>query len=1392
MLYLQEHFWKNVEAVWKTFREFMEKTVDSGTPTIMCAAGQNGEDGKQWNVADKGLCELAFTALRFKHGINLNGAPISQDGMDEEAKKIDNYMRCILVNIFMKKIMGMKCLKGPGAQFAFNLVHGEIKNVFQRELGNIACEEVDAGKGGDRDRGKSAQDRDLWEVMQRWNENNRQNTGDGDWGVLGDGCRVETGSKARVGHGDDSTALKEKVQAEIKNVDHDLGQKVPEIIQAVKTCTEGDKDCVKNLLKAKKAAADANSDNTGTQSPSNVHTGKEHGQSNGPGASDTSGANSAPRPGAQPAPAKPAPAKPAPAKPAPAKPPGDTNTGSGGTKPAKPVAAKPLAKKPAAGEDCPWQSILEGKSRHVHVLQYYDTATLETMKTVLQQFTDYMEDKKDMMDAYGENCHNSGWDDFGDAHQYKGQTVADVVRCRLMTLALFFANQEGKHGNSEKAQKTDDDKLYEKFRCEVANVFGYMLKNQYCKKEGWKRGVEYAWKTMKNMGDETLGHGALTGPVMDGTCTQCGYKGSRTTPAIINGHIAEWFVDQGIMGDIATIEHQMPCDQNWKKYKGEKGVTDKDPDISKKLPEVKQTEAQVRTETKKAVEKVKAIVERKIKDLATKEKNKKAEGESNGKKTEGNSENRDEKQHDKADQTKTPEASSPSGGAGRSDGSAATDVVLPVPAPVPQPPPAAPPKATGAGDTQSTKEGKGTQDSSDPDCGKTEFTSKSEYDPNHVGTTVSFASAPSSPTCSKGSVPGKDPSQETTATGLDASAASASDPPPSPQAAGVPPQTGQYPDVPKETTTYQIPPTGEPASGGEKATQSPDGGRPTAPGAPGSPGATGADGTPSTGHQGNDDPPPLNPPKPKPNPNPNQSGSSGILPDGQVPSTSAGGGGAGGSGGGGGGSGISSSSRPGSTGHGTATTGGAGAAPTPATPSVPPGLTWEDVKPYTPAIIPAVVGIGVIAFFLWKYFAYLGQTRRRTYRTVRDVPSPPLDEEILDHLQRGELPPPDYGYTMVRDRQRGRLPAARRRRPPRVHTRTIIELHLEVLNECEATEWDSVKDDYWQIVVEQFTQDWMRDANEYSSSPASSSNHDSPGTNVSSMLDPPTDVNGIHPCPPHDPDPWGCMEHIQLATDPCPPNDADEPDAWCCMETIQLATDRCRPHDPDPWSCMETIQLETGPCPPNYEDPDPWSCMDTIQLDAEQNAHSYPEHATSDCTQWINWIDRNKHILQECTTQPWFNALKSEWKQYLRDHMAADEDNGVYGQREFGAAAILPMKKLRLWRQWIAQQHRQMSIYNAEEWFPHLLNNVEEETESHKGEIPRVEQHLHVDKVMAAQQRLRLRDVPCTKLHKQPHMKKPLTAKTWIMILALVIEQCELERSLQEKELYVDDLLQQL
>ncbi|KJP84853.1 hypothetical protein AK88_05517 [Plasmodium fragile] len=1430
-----KEMWKQMEELKQEIAKNMkgDKHEEEGIAETLCSTYGTGNEPV--SEEDKARCGLLARLMFYMEGLNSKGTEVDTDVIDNDTRQLQEGMKCIIGGVYIQKIMDLACWGNDIREHALKAVDGYMTMMPQRRRRSRQCV---------------------------------------NW-TFGDTCvgGFPLESKITQWMLDDSS-----VTHSVQDAARDLSCEVQDWTQRKQAMEQRARQ---GIHATACAGRPGQAQFTGTPAQ---------------GSSTTPPAPKAPavRPAAS---ATPAPATPVNGKQATA---------------AKPVAAKPVPKKPPELQDCQGDRLLEWRHPEKYVAHQYTADAWNRVKKVLDDFKKYMDKGRELMNDYGANCYNVGWDDLKeDGNYFKGQTVADVVRCRLMSTALFFANQQG-------TEQGPDKDMNQRLRCEIANTFGHMLKKMYCSQQGtWARGIEYAGITFKSMQSPGKdGHGGVTGPVVEGKCTMCGYKGYEHTVQAVDLDIAHWLRGQGkILHGIQHIDGSVPCDTKWEDYtKGKTKPSNPDKVDETKITEIKDTEKKIVDEAKRVIEKAKVAVEQEIE----KQKAGKAPEptpESTKPQAEpvppASEENATEKGNDStsAKTAKADNGAAPApGDVGRSETSAGDDTVSPSP-------PAAGQGGTDPGGTETSI----TQTPSQPGPPGAEAAPSGTDRENSDSSCSNGGGAGERIVISCGSAqgPGLDPPADLA--GL--ISGSLEDNSTSEGAGGGQqlPQEVNHGTGTTQITTRNGQEDSPPAPSSIPTTTGNDGNAGTQ-GVPGPSGQEGGRGEPSTPVEdgGSDDPPPLNPPKPKPNPNPNQSGSSGSggtggkngEPSSGGTEQSAAGGSAQPDGGGGGGSASSSSSAsepasPGSTGEhtpgssgpgstgtsqpGTTGTGSSGGpqgarsppsgAQTPETkdqplPTLPPSKPFDpkDVKPYTPAIIPAVVGIGLIAFFLWKYFAYRA-TRRRTYRTIRDVPSPPLDEDILQHLQRGELPPPDYGYTMIRDRQPGRLPADRRRRQPRVNRRTIIELHLEVLNECDAAEWESVKEHYWKIVVEQFAQDLLReeDRNNHILG-VSTTNQDLSGTHVSSTdsagIDPcpPNEDNtwscmetmqlATGPCPPHDPDLWSCMETIHLATVPCPPNEDDpdpwscmqniqfhtdasasneeRPDPWSCMETIQLATDPCAPtaHDPDPWSCMETIQLQTHPCAPHEDDPDPWRCMETMQLatglcpphdsdpwrcmqniqfhtdasasneedrcncmenialDAEQNAHSNHRHATSYCTQWINWIDRNKHLLQACTTQPWFLQLKSEWTQYLRDHMAANEDNG---HSVLGDAATLQMKTLRLWKEWVAKQHALMHIYGEEEWFKHLLNNVEEEIVPEKGEVPRVENDLDVDRVMGTADMLRVRDVPRKQLHPQPYMQKPLTAlKLCMLLLASVIEECEIESSMLDRELYVDDLLHKL
>ncbi|ANQ07759.1 SICA antigen [Plasmodium coatneyi] len=110
--------------------------------------------------------------------------------------------------------------------------------------------------------------------------------------------------------------------------------------------------------------------------------------------------------------------------------------------------------------------------------------------------------------------------------------------------------------------------------------------------------------------------------------------------------------------------------------------------------------------------------------------------------------------------------------------------------------------------------------------------------------------------------------------------------------------------------------------------------------------------------------------------------------------------------------------------------------------------------------------------FSFRYFALAG--KRRRYKRAHKIPGPPaLGEKLLAHVDDQADGP--YEYTLVKERRQPRsAPTGRTKRPKkrgvdgRVCHRTIIDIHLEVLDECQKEDLHSTKEDFLKILVEEF------------------------------------------------------------------------------------------------------------------------------------------------------------------------------------------------------------------------------------------------------------------------------------------------------------------------------------
>ncbi|ANQ06820.1 SICA antigen [Plasmodium coatneyi] len=113
------------------------------------------------------------------------------------------------------------------------------------------------------------------------------------------------------------------------------------------------------------------------------------------------------------------------------------------------------------------------------------------------------------------------------------------------------------------------------------------------------------------------------------------------------------------------------------------------------------------------------------------------------------------------------------------------------------------------------------------------------------------------------------------------------------------------------------------------------------------------------------------------------------------------------------------------------------------------------------------------------YF-FLGKKRRR-YKRAHQVRGPSrLEEQLLDDVDDQADGPREY--TLVKKRKQPRSAPMRRRkreRPAhRVGRRTIIDIHLEVIDECQKGDAHSMKEDFFEILVQEFMgSEFMKEEN---------------------------------------------------------------------------------------------------------------------------------------------------------------------------------------------------------------------------------------------------------------------------------------------------------------------------
>ncbi|SBO28099.1 SICAvar, type I [Plasmodium knowlesi strain H] len=130
--------------------------------------------------------------------------------------------------------------------------------------------------------------------------------------------------------------------------------------------------------------------------------------------------------------------------------------------------------------------------------------------------------------------------------------------------------------------------------------------------------------------------------------------------------------------------------------------------------------------------------------------------------------------------------------------------------------------------------------------------------------------------------------------------------------------------------------------------------------------------------------------------------------------------------------------------------------------TVCPILLTDLLTPFLP-LAPVSIGLSAMAYYLWKYFGQLGKIRRFRRAPLR-IPGSSVQEQVLDHVQQEAGP---HEYRLVKERKLRSAPT-RTKRSGRVNRRTIIEIHFEVLDECQKGDTQLNQKDFLELLVREF------------------------------------------------------------------------------------------------------------------------------------------------------------------------------------------------------------------------------------------------------------------------------------------------------------------------------------
>ncbi|SBT59487.1 STP1 protein [Plasmodium ovale wallikeri] len=163
---------------------------------------------------------------------------------------------------------------------------------------------------------------------------------------------------------------------------------------------------------------------------------------------------------------------------------------------------------------------------------------------------------------------------------------------------------------------------------------------------------------------------------------------------------------------------------------------------------------------------------------------------------------------------------------------------------------------------------------------------------------------------------------------------------------------------------------------------------------------------------------------------------------------------------------------------------------------------------------------------------------------------------------------------------------------------------------------------------------------------------------------------------------------------------------------------------------------------------------------------------------WNYWIENHRDILEKWKEEEWFQILKNEWKKEKQIYKNEIYNLGENVLKEPKYNSIYNQKDI--WKMWISKQANHMEMFKQEEWFNSIINEQNKKKDNYG-----MKEYNNISNTSTI-------GLKNKNTHDELYRKKCIIEKVMVQIHMMVLEECVKEDIIKNKELYLDNFIQDI